>query len=107
QVGRRPRDSRHQRVAPDRACDRRGPRAGRPAPAGDRSGDQPRDGRSGPGSRWMTDESVVEIEELAQAADGFALSLADLVAGEPELRYQGMPSDGDSRAVYAALGAEG
>ena len=34
-------------------------------------------------------------------------SLSDVIAGEPQLRYQGMPSDGDSRTVYGALGAEG
>ena len=41
---------------------------------------------------------------LADEADAFARSLADVVAAEPALRYQGMPSDGDSRAVYEALG---
>ena len=53
----------------------------------------------------MTGE--VGAEELADAADGFARTLATAVADEPQLRYQGMPSDGDSRAVYGALGAEG
>jgi alkylation response protein AidB-like acyl-CoA dehydrogenase len=48
----------------------------------------------------------VSVEELADSADRFALSLSELVAGEPQLRYQGMPSDGDSRAVYQALGAD-
>ena len=47
------------------------------------------------------------VEELAEAADAFARSLAPVVAAEPGLRYQGMPSDGDSRTVYAALGAGG
>ena len=47
------------------------------------------------------------VEELAVAADAFARSLADVVAAEPQLRYQGMPSDGDSRPVYEALGAAG
>jgi 3-oxocholest-4-en-26-oyl-CoA dehydrogenase alpha subunit len=47
------------------------------------------------------------VEELTGAADEFARSLSDLVAGEPQLRYQGMPSDGDSRPVYEALGAAG
>ena len=49
----------------------------------------------------------MNAEALAADADTFALSVADLVASEPQLRYQGMPSDGDSRAVYAALGASG
>ena len=53
----------------------------------------------------MTGE--VGAEELADAADGFARTLATAVADDPQLRYQGMPSDGDSRAVYGALGAEG
>ncbi len=51
--------------------------------------------------------SVVRVHELAEAADAFARSLADVVADEPGLRYQGMPSDGDSHAVYRALGGEG
>ena len=47
------------------------------------------------------------VEELAAEADTFARSLSEMMAAEPQLRYQGMPSDGDSRAVYATLGAEG
>jgi 3-oxocholest-4-en-26-oyl-CoA dehydrogenase alpha subunit len=50
---------------------------------------------------------AVGVQELADAADAFAVSLSDVIAGESQLRYQGMPSDGDSRAVYRALGAEG
>jgi alkylation response protein AidB-like acyl-CoA dehydrogenase len=49
----------------------------------------------------------VVVDELAGAADSFARTLWDAVADEPQLRYQGMPSDGDSRAVYEALGTEG
>jgi 3-oxocholest-4-en-26-oyl-CoA dehydrogenase alpha subunit len=49
----------------------------------------------------------VDRDALAGAADAFARSLSDLAAAEPQLRYQGMPSDGDSRPVYEALGAEG
>lgn len=49
----------------------------------------------------------VGVQELADSADAFARSLSSVVAGEPQLRYQGMPSDGDSRAVYAAMGADG
>jgi 3-oxocholest-4-en-26-oyl-CoA dehydrogenase alpha subunit len=49
----------------------------------------------------------IAVDELAGAADEFACSLSDLVDGEPQLRYQGMPSDGDSRLVYEALGAAG
>ena len=57
----------------------------------------------------MTAFSVpaIGVPELADAADAFAVSLSDLIAGESQLRYQGMPSDGDSRTVYRALGAEG
>jgi alkylation response protein AidB-like acyl-CoA dehydrogenase len=47
---------------------------------------------------------TVGVDELADAADAFASSLPP---AEPHLRYQGMPSDGDSRAVYGALGAGG
>src|ERR1700751_2255890 len=49
----------------------------------------------------------VGVEELAAAAAGFAESLCDIGADEPQLRHQGMPSDGDSRAVYEALGQDG
>jgi 3-oxocholest-4-en-26-oyl-CoA dehydrogenase alpha subunit len=55
----------------------------------------------------VTVEVSIEVQELAAAADAFACSLVDVVAGEPQLRYQGMPSDGDSSAVYRALGAAG
>jgi alkylation response protein AidB-like acyl-CoA dehydrogenase len=44
---------------------------------------------------------------LAAEADAFAADLAAEIAGEPQLRWQGMPSDGDSRTAYAALGAAG
>jgi alkylation response protein AidB-like acyl-CoA dehydrogenase len=47
------------------------------------------------------------VEEFADAADALARRLSDTAAGEPQLRFQGMPSDGDSTAVYEALGAEG
>jgi 3-oxocholest-4-en-26-oyl-CoA dehydrogenase alpha subunit len=50
---------------------------------------------------------VSGVEELAAEADAFAQTLAAATASEPQLRYQGMPSDGDSRTVYGALGAEG
>jgi alkylation response protein AidB-like acyl-CoA dehydrogenase len=55
----------------------------------------------------VTVQQPVTVQELAYDADLFARSLAEVVAGEPQLRYQGMPSDGDSRAVYGSLGAEG
>jgi alkylation response protein AidB-like acyl-CoA dehydrogenase len=50
---------------------------------------------------------TIGVDELAADADAFARSLADVIAGEPQLRYQGMPSDGDSSSVYQALGADG
>jgi alkylation response protein AidB-like acyl-CoA dehydrogenase len=49
----------------------------------------------------------IGVKELAHDADEFARGLADVAGGELQLRYQGMPSDGDSRAVYEALGAGG
>jgi alkylation response protein AidB-like acyl-CoA dehydrogenase len=49
----------------------------------------------------------VSVSEIATAADESAQKLADLAANDPQLRYQGMPSDGDSRAVYRALGERG
>jgi alkylation response protein AidB-like acyl-CoA dehydrogenase len=45
--------------------------------------------------------------ELADQADAFARGLAHRVPEDPQLRYQGMPSDGDSRAIYTALGESG
>ena len=47
------------------------------------------------------------VEELADAADTLARTLSGTAALEPQLRFQGMPSDGDCTAVYEALGAEG
>jgi alkylation response protein AidB-like acyl-CoA dehydrogenase len=55
----------------------------------------------------MTVEPSLGVEELAGEADAFAREVAATVEAEPQLRYQGMPSDGDSRAVYAALGEGG
>jgi alkylation response protein AidB-like acyl-CoA dehydrogenase len=49
---------------------------------------------------------VVEAD-VAVEADAFAAALAARVADEPQLRWQGMPSDADSRTAYAALGAGG
>jgi alkylation response protein AidB-like acyl-CoA dehydrogenase len=51
--------------------------------------------------------AVPGVGELAGEADAFAAALADRIAGEPQLRWQGMPSDGDSRTAYAALGEAG
>lgn len=55
----------------------------------------------------MPVETIVSEAELAAQADAFARDLARGLDHEPQLRYQGMPSDGDSRAVYEALGASG
>jgi alkylation response protein AidB-like acyl-CoA dehydrogenase len=55
----------------------------------------------------VTVETGVGVSELAAEADTFARSLAGVVAADPALRYQGMPSDGDSHAVYRALGEAG
>jgi alkylation response protein AidB-like acyl-CoA dehydrogenase len=55
----------------------------------------------------MTVEPSVGVEELAGEADLFARSLEDLITRQPQLQYQGMPSDGDAREVYAALGEGG
>jgi alkylation response protein AidB-like acyl-CoA dehydrogenase len=49
----------------------------------------------------------MDTEALAAEADAFAAGLAAEIAGEPQLRWQGMPSDGDSRVAYEALGAAG
>jgi alkylation response protein AidB-like acyl-CoA dehydrogenase len=45
--------------------------------------------------------------EVAAEADAFAARLAAEVAGEPQLAFQGMPSDGDSRHGYAEMGRAG
>jgi alkylation response protein AidB-like acyl-CoA dehydrogenase len=50
---------------------------------------------------------VVSLSEITRDADRFAAGLAARLAGEPDNRFQGMPSDGDSRAGYEAMGAEG
>lgn len=55
----------------------------------------------------MTVDAGSGVCEVAAQADTFARSLAGVVAADPALRYQGMPSDGDSRAVYRALGEAG
>jgi 3-oxocholest-4-en-26-oyl-CoA dehydrogenase alpha subunit len=48
------------------------------------------------------------LDDLAARADTFAASLARrLEHEEAEERFQGMPSDGDSRTAYAAIGDAG
>ncbi len=55
----------------------------------------------------MPVESTVSEADLVADADAFARKVAALAATEPQLRYQGMPSDGDSRPVYEWLGRDG
>jgi alkylation response protein AidB-like acyl-CoA dehydrogenase len=50
---------------------------------------------------------VVSLSEITAEADRFGTELAERLAGEAENRFQGMPSDGDSRAGYAAMGEAG
>jgi 3-oxocholest-4-en-26-oyl-CoA dehydrogenase alpha subunit len=50
---------------------------------------------------------VVSLSEIHARADRFASRLAGELAGEPGNQFQGMPSDGDSRPGYEAMGAEG
>jgi 3-oxocholest-4-en-26-oyl-CoA dehydrogenase alpha subunit len=47
------------------------------------------------------------VTEIALHADRFGTRLATELAGETENRFQGMPSDGDSRAGYEAMGRGG
>ncbi len=47
------------------------------------------------------------VDELVAQADQFAQGLATDLAAEPALRFQGMPSDGDSHRGYRALGEAG
>jgi 3-oxocholest-4-en-26-oyl-CoA dehydrogenase alpha subunit len=50
---------------------------------------------------------VVSLSEITSDADRFAGRLAAELADEADNRFQGMPSDGDSRAGYEAMGGEG
>jgi 3-oxocholest-4-en-26-oyl-CoA dehydrogenase alpha subunit len=50
---------------------------------------------------------VVSLSEITSEADLFAGDLATRLAGDAENRFQGMPSDGDSRDGYLAMGAGG
>jgi alkylation response protein AidB-like acyl-CoA dehydrogenase len=50
---------------------------------------------------------VVSLSEITSGADRFGARLAAHLAGEAGNRFQGMPSDGDSRAGYEAMGREG
>ncbi len=54
-----------------------------------------------------TEAAAPSIAQAAAEADEFAAALAEEIAVEPDLRWQGMPSDGDSRTAYAALGQAG
>ena len=47
------------------------------------------------------------IATVTQEADRFAAQLADQLRDDPWNRFQGMPSDGDSREAYEALGRGG
>jgi 3-oxocholest-4-en-26-oyl-CoA dehydrogenase alpha subunit len=50
---------------------------------------------------------VVSLSEITSDADRFAVELAARLAGEEENSFQGMPSDGDSRTGYRAMGEAG
>jgi alkylation response protein AidB-like acyl-CoA dehydrogenase len=50
---------------------------------------------------------LISLSEITSEADRFAAQLASELAGEADNRFQGMPSDGDSRAGYEAMGREG
>jgi alkylation response protein AidB-like acyl-CoA dehydrogenase len=50
---------------------------------------------------------VVSLSEITLEAGRFGARLAAQLAVEPENRFQGMPSDGDSRAGYEAMGRSG
>jgi 3-oxocholest-4-en-26-oyl-CoA dehydrogenase alpha subunit len=53
------------------------------------------------------DSQMKSITAVAQEADGFAKRLADQLHDDPSNRFQGMPSDGESREAYEALGRGG
>jgi 3-oxocholest-4-en-26-oyl-CoA dehydrogenase alpha subunit len=46
-------------------------------------------------------------DDFVQRADAFAAKLAPQAHEEPQNRFQGMPSDGDSRAINSAMGQAG
>jgi alkylation response protein AidB-like acyl-CoA dehydrogenase len=50
---------------------------------------------------------VISLSEITSEADQFGARLAAQLAVEAKNRFQGMPSDGDSRAGYEAMGREG
>jgi len=50
---------------------------------------------------------VVSLSEITSEADRFGAELATRLSAEDENRFQGMPSDGDSRAGYGAMGDAG
>ena len=54
-----------------------------------------------------TEAALPDVAAVAADADAFAAALAARIADEPQLRWQGMPSDADSRTAYSALGAGG
>jgi alkylation response protein AidB-like acyl-CoA dehydrogenase len=60
-------------------------------------------------NRIPTTVPLASVEDVASEADAFAAALAARLEGEESEgeRFQGMPSDGDSRLAYEALGADG
>jgi alkylation response protein AidB-like acyl-CoA dehydrogenase len=52
-------------------------------------------------------EAMPAVGEVELRAGAFAAALAERIAGEPQLRWQGMPSDGDSPTAYRTLGEDG
>jgi alkylation response protein AidB-like acyl-CoA dehydrogenase len=55
----------------------------------------------------MAVDQLPAVEDVAADADAFAAGLASSLAGDAALAWQGMPSDGDSREGYAAMGRAG
>ena len=50
---------------------------------------------------------MISLSEITSEADRFGAELATRLSAEEENRFQGMPSDGDSRAGYRAMGEAG
>jgi alkylation response protein AidB-like acyl-CoA dehydrogenase len=50
---------------------------------------------------------AASVSALAAEADAFARQVKVAAHAEPQLRYQGSPSDGDSRTTYEAMGRAG
>jgi 3-oxocholest-4-en-26-oyl-CoA dehydrogenase alpha subunit len=64
-------------------------------------------GRTGEHGLERIDAQMKSIATVTEEADRFAAQLADQLRDDPSNRFQGMPSDGESRQAYETLGRGG